>query len=1281
MDGWKFTGALPSSPCDSMAFVFHRCMFIVYNLYKCVLRHKLNVSCSVAFQLLSDWTESDNADPAGQEANRIVLRLARDTGTRSTERWQVLSLSDCESDQRVRTDKKPKLSLTIYKPGKAGKQRNKRKGRYKIKNLTDSASVPNKVTVPEYGASNDAKSQIAEDSKHTNVLAAECCNSCGVSNARISGTVSRRSGTARLFNRDSQALKENVFDKKCHDSKDHANINTRDDVGDNMGDKGNLPAVYCNEVKCTSTRAEVSETLLNDEEDSHHGVISCQESVHNGMFSLAADSVKIRKRRKVVPNSKSRKRCSKVKDEDNKTEAGETVDMASASESDKLNNNAACNSIVLSRRARPVRNRTLMNNCYVFTQLVKTTRRKRNSGKKPAQETIVNAECPNTTYSEGDSSQVENKSGVDGATNHTMIDSGELNCPIPDSKDTSSNQNSSAVEYTEHSSASNLHILDLVDNSSEGASHNDIDGSSSLLKPSPDILNTVSDTTHIPDEGSDTEVANAEKTLCTEADDCEDDNINCDTVANRDVTTAVTNSPPVDSYAKDEPVSDCQFVSKAENMWFDFSQLIKNDDITNDDTKVAMESGETLEVLSSPSTEVSGGADDSSDATEIWHTDHEISNLSIELFNGTCVPDPNRNGVDILGCPAMAVDHCNIEADETRRAVESICLLPANADDVEICADVLENCTELDAVDLITVDCSVIQCVKDDTDTADASNSFDNADDTKLLHQSACGEITEAFVTDEEEKITNEPGICLLPSKPDFTTAYDVEFSNNADDTKLLHQLACGEITEAFVTDKEEKIIDEPDTCLLPLKSDFATAYDIELSKNASEIVKISDESVASGSSVTTGECFRLYADAVTSTDTNGLIVNQSAGIELPTVSNVTSPDSSLPVEDTAGHLPRRSARRNVRSRWKRGGTRVEDLGHNYAKSAAESLHCREIHRQLTVDQSTDKLHKVRRKTSLNCRAKRKQLPDVELSKSASEISDASVALVSSVTASECHHDAVTSIDTNGLIVNQSTGIELPTVSTITSPDSSLPVEETAGHRRRRNARRNVRSRWKSGVTKVEELGHNYAKSSADSLNCRKKCKQLTDIDLSKNTSEIIKISDVSVASGLSITTRECHHLHADAITSTDTNGLIVNQSTGIELPAISTITSPDSSLPVEETADHRPRRNARRNVRSRSKSGGTKVEDDLGHNYAKSSAESLNCREKHRQLTVDQSTDKLHRVRRKTSECDSVEEIQGAEVKTVSSTAAGKKRHDASLRLLLLSTILLSTILLLLTR
>ena len=1199
-----------------------------------MLRHRSNISCCDVFQFHSSWTESDNAESAGQAANRIVLRLARDTGTTSTESWQVLSLSDYEFDPRGRTGKKPKLSLTIYKRGKAGKQRSKRKGKYKIKNVTDSASVLNKVTVPECGASNDTESQISEDSKHTNVLAADCRNICSVSNARSSGTVSRKSRTARLFNKDSHSLKENFFDQKCHDAKDDANINARDNAGDNMGDKDNLSAVYSNKVNCTTAIPKVSKTRLTNEEDSHRGVNSCQESVHNGMFSLAADSVKIRKRRKVVPNSRSRKRCSTAKDEDNGTEAGETVDVASAFESDKLNNNAACNSILLSRRARPVKNRALMNNCYVFTELVKTRQRRRISGKKPAAETIVNAE-----YSEAGSSQLENKMGVDNVTNHTMVDSDKLNCHVPNSKEASCDESSTAVEYTEWGSASNLHVLDLLDDSIETALWNQINRSSCMLKPNPDILNTVSDTTHIPHEGNDAEVANAEETFCTEADDCEC--VKCDRVANRDSTTVVTNSPPVHSYVKDEPVNDCQFLSLAENTRCDFSHLIKNDDIKRDDIKVAEEPGETLQTLSIPITEVKGGVSDS-DATKIQLTDNEIHNLSTEHSDGTCVPDPNKKAVDTLGCSVTAVDHSNAEADEP---AEYHCLLPANADDVEICDDVLENCTELVPVDLVAVECNVTQFVKDDTDLAVASNGFDNDGDTKSLPESACDEIIEAFVTNKEE-VTNEPGSCLLPLKPDF-----------------------------------------------------ATAYDVELSKNVSENIKISDALLASGLSVTTAECHHLHCDAITSMDTNSLNVNQSTGIELPTVSSITSPESSLPVEETAGHRPRRNAPRNVRSRWKSVGAKVEDLGHNYAKSSdgitspesslpteetAGHRRRRNVRRNVRsrrksagarIEEDLGHNYAKRSADLLNCREKRKQLTDVEFRKNASEIikiSDASVPSGSNETTSEywqLHSDGITSTDTNGLIVNQSTGIELPAVSSVTSPEFSLPVEQTAGQRRRRNAPRNVKSRRKSVGARIDEdLGHNYAERSADSLNCTEKRKQQTDLQLSKNVSEIIKISDASVASGLSVSTGECHHFHCDAITSTDTDCLVVNQSAGVELPTVSSVTSPESILPVKGTAGDRHRRNAPRNIRSQRKSVGAIIEEDLGH--AKSSVDSLTCIEKHEQLTVDRSTDKLRRVRRKTSECDSVEEIPGAEVKTVSSTAAGKKQHSASLRLLLLSTI-----------
>ena len=848
---------------------------------------------------------SDHAEPSGQAANHIVLRLARDVGTRSTESWQVLSLTDrgafCEFDQRVRTEKykkvsqrKPKLSLTIRKPSSAVKQRNK--GRRRGKNLTDSAAVLNNITVPEYAGSNDViQSRIVrqKDCKNTNAVAADCCNFCDVLSARRRGTVARKSRTVRVLHKDDHGLKENFY-------------NAADDITDtdNVAGKDNCSSVHFDKVNCITAETTVSKTMLT-EEDSHQHAHSCQEiSVYNGMLGHADDSAKVGKCRKVMPESSKDpskhysgvKRLSETKDEDNETEADKTVTVTSVSESDNLNSDAVCDRMLMSRRARPVKNRRLMNNCYIFTQSVKRTRRRKNSGKKPAPESIVIPECTVTKSSEAGSSQ-ENVSGIVDVANHTDSDK-FVTCHIPDSKETSSTADKSVGEYTKHDSTSNFNALDLLNDSKEDTSWNDICGSVSMLKPNTDILETISDISHIPCEESDVKVANVEKTSSTQADCCKYDTVNCDTVATNYISTAENNGLPVHSHVKDESVNDCQFLSQAENVCCDFSHLTESDDI-----KVAKGSAERHRTESVPGT--ADNVDfcavaDSSDATEIWHTDSVVHSTSSKY----CVPDLSENAITAQNCHVMGVDVSNAEADEPRLVTESDCLLLENAGDVEICADAYENSTDLAAVGLVSIDCEATQFVEAVTDTATAaSNDLDNTADIQSLYESAGTDIAE-----------------------------------------IVDMLIAGNVT------------DEISTSLAPLKPDIATVSDGELSKNASEINNISHALTASGLNITTDD-----------TNTNSLAVSQ--GIQLPVVSSVFTPESSLPAKLTAEHHHRRNTHRSHKARRKSVGDKtVEELNHNSAESSADVLNdrlcCEEKCEQLTVDELTDNLRGGMRKFS-----------------------------------------------------------------------------------------------------------------------------------------------------------------------------------------------------------------------------------------------------------------------------------------------------------------------------
>lgn len=745
---------------------------------------------------------ANDAKSPGQTSSHIVLRLARYTGTASTEQWQVLSLSDhgaeCESDQGIGISKckvsrrKPKVSLTICKPGNAVKQSNKRTR--KRKNVTDLAAVLNNIVIPEYAGSSDSCISQRKDLKHKNVSVADCSSLSGVSKTRRADN--RRSRTARILYKGSDALEENIF-------------NRADGTVDSRVDEDSFTAVNFCENNCNKVSAIVPETLLKEEEG--HKPAS-EVGVHNSVFT--DDAEKIRKCRKVVPKShlgkrrcRAKEKVSEVRVENAETESCNVVDVASVSKCDELNSDVNFNRMLVSRRSRPVKISRLMSSSYIFGQSVKTAQRRKNCSKKSALETVVNSECTVTEPCEVGSSQLANDSDAVNESNLTVILSDELNDVL--SKETSGVKETLCTvgeSPAEYSCTNSLPALDPLDNFDVGPAQNDSCRSECMPKLSPGILNNVSDAEPIPHEGCDMKVANVDETFSAEADSCKYDTVDCDAVANEDITAAESESPAVLSHMKYEPVNDLiQCLTLDDNTRREFDHLTEAGD-----TKADIESAEGHGIESVAGSAVSddfSGADDSSNATEIQYVYTETLSLSNKQYSESCVADPDEIAVIHPDWHEMVMDAGNSEADAT---AESDCFLQSEiAGGVEVCIDGHERPVNLtEAVDVPTVDCDeAMQLVKDETPVSDASNGYEDANKYQFLYESH--DTSGMLVTDERGEITCEAS--TSPPEPDFSTNTSNEFQD-ASDVQFLSESTYADIGETsgrLVTDKQREVVVE----------------------------------------------------------------------------------------------------------------------------------------------------------------------------------------------------------------------------------------------------------------------------------------------------------------------------------------------------------------------------------------------------------------------------------------------------------------------------------------
>ena len=911
-----------------------------------MLRNNISVVCFDVFvlQVHSSLAQSDMEVP-GQAANHIVLRLARDTSTKSTDSWQVLSIANhnafCEFDQMIRAAKfkkvlrqKRRSSVTIHKPGNTAKLRNKRTGRQKRQTLTKTAAVLNNVTVSDRGVSNDIESQAIrrKKSKHANASAVDCCNFCVSTIAQKHQTVTRRSRSAQLLHKDGHPLKENFIE-----ASDSGSVLTADNIVNTVTDAAVVTVDHFDNV-CASERSVVSETLLT-QDDSHHHVDSCQElNMCNGLFGLSADSVKIRRRRrrKVVLKSKSVKRRHRVaerlsvaKDEKHESEADKTVDSKPVAKTEALNTDVIGSSIVVSRRSRPVKNTRLMNNCYVFSLPVKTRRRRKTAGKQPASESALNS---TTEHSEAGNSQLES---IDNVANHsTAIDDDKLNChvPVPESAETSSTEKRScfAVECTDPSSAS-------IDEFNEDPAQRSISGNTCVHKQNADLLNGASDSTHIMHEETDTKLTEVKETGILAAADCKHNLHSCNTTADKDILIAVDTSPPLScmhSDVKDDFTDNHQLSCPSENVCCAVDQSNKNGDIT------LAQSAET-NTKSSPSGTVTGDhceADDTSDATVIQRKDEKMHDVSAKYSDGlSCIPGTNETTPINVDCHVLTTDAGNTEGDKLGSDCQSDCLLPDSAADINVTtADIIVVGTDVHdtvanssavMVDLSSVDAEV---QKLHTDDAVKYVSSSNADDNDIH----------------------------LPSE---------SFSAVTDET-----------VSSLTTDKHGNITGITSTCLLVPEADSVTACEVELGKSVSDSDAVSHAVSASSCSVTSSASCNLCSDVVTNTNTDSSDI-VSPSVCPPALSSSSTSEFGLSLRTATSsphhhhhrrHHHRRNTHRYHRTRRKSDNENIdEDVSRNSAGSSAELLNGRtcpeeKCEKLIVNDCLTDSVCRVRRKSS-----------------------------------------------------------------------------------------------------------------------------------------------------------------------------------------------------------------------------------------------------------------------------------------------------------------------------
>ena len=1012
-----------------------------------------------------------------QADNHIVLRLARDTVANTTDdRWQILSLSGhgalCKVGQKVSSGKckkvtrpKQKISVTICKSGIAAKQSNKRKVGHKMKikkNFAGATTVLNSVSVTEQS---DIKQK---DAKETVAFAADCCDFCVSANVKKVKAVTRKSRTGAVTHKDSCAQSENLFE-----AVGSGNVNKIDDITNNVDDMGSVTADHFE-------MAIDSESLLIQKEDIYQHVDNWQKGNRlNGKFGALGDSLKTRRRRKVMPELKTSKDCCRVKERvteanDVKTEivAAETVDVPPVSVSNTLNNDAVGCGISVSRRARPVKNRRLMDSCFVFGQTVKTRRPRKTAEKQPAAAAIVNPEC---MIAESSETNTDHLQSMNDPTNHASIIGDKSDCNMPESKSplcTVSESRGLTAEYEKHNSPVDLHVLCPLNEFSEDSSQFDVHGNMCMPKLSPELSHPVSDTALMLLDRDCMTMIDVEEKNWMAADDCKYD-MTCDAPVTEDVFPAESNSPPIDGmhlFVEDCSVDSWQLPSVSENSCYGY-----DDSDQADDPVLATWPVEMLHIEPTLNSTVKGDCCMAGNSiTETQPADSEMYDISANYSDGlSCIPDLNQNSASYMGSHLLDAVPNNAEANLFTMATEVDCLLAGKAGNIEVYADVLNNTMDSATCTVNSVSVEVEEFIYGNTgttelpddigDTGTGELSNDAVDDDAVLFPCASTESTELnkisdsapalsgtanhdeshticsdeVITDSEivnhsipkSVVCSRTSMSSKPAKRSTTSRHRIS-NTQIHSTKRNRRTHRKRVTESTGT---EFCPNSLENCAKSMN--VAVCSEENCEGMPADEHNFGSEMVIAGSSET--PIINFCTDKVITTDADSEIVTHNIP-ESVVCSSAT--ESNIPVKKAATSRHRRNNNNTHQSRRARRKTAGENSGTDLLDNLAET---------------STKIMDV----AIFGEESPEELPAADHSLGA---------------------EVVIASGSDTQIVNQS--IYLPDLSRNASTECSLPAEITASSgRRRRNSHRSHRARLKVGSENAaEDICHGSAERCTD---------------------------------------------------------------------------------------------------------------------------------------------------------------------------------------------------------
>ena len=1096
-----------------------------------------------------------------EEDNRIVLRLARDTGSNSTdEKWQVLSLSDhgtlCKFGKRARSGKgkkvvgqKQKIALTISKSSTAVIQSSKRKGRQKTKikkTVTSATTVVNDASELAHGDSTQS------DAQQTDVFSANCRNFCGSSGVQKRGAVTRRRRTAAVIHNDNHAQKENLIE-----ADDFKNMNKTNDITNNVDSAGTVATDHCN-VAMDSESALIQKDGIPVRKD------NCPKGSRlNGTFPVTDESLKTSRRRKVMPELKTtqttkhrcrvKARVSEIKDAKTETEAGETVDVASSSESNTLSSDVIFCGILTSRRSRPVKNRRLMDSCFVYDHTVRVRRSRKSAKKQPTAEAVVNAECMITESSESNSVQLQ---GISDAGDLATLVDDKLNSPVPESKESLTCTLHECDVYEKCDLPSDLHALCSPKDTGEDASQFDEDGDACMPKLSPQMSISASEDTQILPEQDYMNVTEVEGNGWMVADDRKYD-MPCDG-ANKDILSAESNSPllkRMHSYVEDGSVDRWQLPSASDNSCYRFDHFGKSDD-----PLLAARPAETHEIepvapILCRASSDSCITDNSTTETEPRHS--EMYDTSTNYSDGlSCMPGLNDNTAETCEVEpilSIAINNDFYTADNSMpeiqpTASEMYDTSTNYSDELSCMHDLYENTAEtrktepvlssaihndsctadkstteiqptaIEMYDASTNSCDGLSCMLDTNENTaetckiepvlssvlnDPCATDNSATDVRPMDSemhNASTNFSDGFscLPDTNENSGSDMGAGMGADTDMFTMAGELDSlpAENAEDSEVYMDVsndvmdsASAVINSAFV---EAEVIISCDTVTTELSNDVGVDDVLPLceSVNSAELNNTFDAEPSLSGSVDHDGCHNLCCGEIITTNTDHETMNHSSP---QAVVHSSGSESKISLKrSAASHCRRNTAHRSHRARRK---TVSESTGvgfyHNSTENSVELLNA-------TVCSEE------------NC----EEMPAAD---------------------HNVGSDVVIFTDAKYQVTDQS--IDLPDIFTNTSAESCLPAKRTLPVcRRRRNSDRSHTACRKIVTENAEtDLCCNLAEKSAELLNVTV---------CSEENREVLPVADRSAESDIIVAKSQ--------IADKD-----------ISLPGTSTNTSSQSILPA----------------------------------------------------------------------------------------------------------------------